>query len=44
MIRNITVIGSGVMGTGIAISFATKGYDVILNDLNDELLHKAEKE
>ncbi|MCM3322896.1 3-hydroxyacyl-CoA dehydrogenase family protein [Cytobacillus kochii] len=43
MIRNITVIGSGVMGTGIAISFATKGYDVILNDLNDELLHKAEK-
>ncbi|MDQ0272688.1 3-hydroxyacyl-CoA dehydrogenase family protein [Cytobacillus purgationiresistens] len=43
MIKNITVIGSGVMGTGIAISFAINGYPVVLNDLNDEFLEKAER-
>lgn len=37
----IGVIGAGVMGQGVAQSFAEKGYKVILLDTNDELLKKA---
>lgn len=37
----IGVIGAGVMGQGVAQSFAEKGYEVILVDTNDELLKKA---
>lgn len=42
MIRNITIIGSGVMGTGIAQSFALNGYRVTLNDISQEYLAKAD--
>ncbi|HJV17942.1 MAG TPA: 3-hydroxyacyl-CoA dehydrogenase family protein [Bacillales bacterium] len=41
MVSNITVIGSGVMGSSIAQSFATHGYSVILNDVKEEFLNKA---
>lgn len=43
MIRNIAIIGSGVMGSSIAQSFAVSGYAVTLNDINEELLQKAKK-
>lgn len=42
MIKNITIIGSGVMGTGIAQSFALNGYQVTLNDISQEYLAKAD--
>ncbi len=37
----ISVIGSGTMGNGIAHVFALYGYEVNLIDLNDEILAKA---
>ncbi|MFC3041837.1 3-hydroxyacyl-CoA dehydrogenase [Virgibacillus xinjiangensis] len=37
----VTVVGSGVMGKGIAYAFATSGSKVVLNDLNEEILEKA---
>jgi len=40
-IKNITVIGSGTMGNGIAHVFAMYNYKVTLIDINDEILHKA---
>ena len=40
-IKNITVVGSGIMGHGIAQTFALGGYEVTLNDLTDDLLNKA---
>jgi 3-hydroxybutyryl-CoA dehydrogenase len=43
MIRNIAIIGSGVMGSSIAQSFAVSGFAVTLNDINEELLQKAKK-
>jgi 3-hydroxybutyryl-CoA dehydrogenase len=43
MIKNIAIIGSGVMGSSIAQSFAVSGYAVTLNDINEELLQKAKK-
>ncbi|MGE8203234.1 3-hydroxyacyl-CoA dehydrogenase family protein [Heyndrickxia sp. NPDC080065] len=42
MIKNVTIIGSGVMGSGIAQSFAIHGYSVVLNDLTEEYLIRAE--
>jgi len=39
-IKNIAVVGSGIMGHGIAQTFALGGYDVILNDITDEILQK----
>jgi 3-hydroxybutyryl-CoA dehydrogenase len=41
MIRNITVIGSGTMGNGIAHTFAQNGFKVALVDISDESLAKA---
>ncbi len=43
MIKSIAIIGSGVMGSSIAQSFAVSGYRVTLNDVNEELLQKAKK-
>ncbi|KAA9016006.1 3-hydroxyacyl-CoA dehydrogenase family protein [Niallia endozanthoxylica] len=43
MIKNIAIIGSGVMGSSIAQSFAVSGYRVTLNDVSEELLQKAKK-
>lgn len=40
-IKNISVIGSGTMGNGIAHVFALFGYKVILIDVNDDLLKKS---
>jgi 3-hydroxybutyryl-CoA dehydrogenase len=40
-IKNISVIGAGIMGHGIAQTFALGRYDVILNDINNEILQKA---
>lgn len=42
-IRNITVIGSGTMGNGIAHVFAQYGYAVTLNDIKQEFLDKGLK-
>ncbi|TKC10280.1 3-hydroxybutyryl-CoA dehydrogenase [Pedobacter polaris] len=39
--KNITVIGSGTMGNGIAHTFAQFGYQVNLVDINIEALDKA---
>ncbi len=40
-IRNIAVIGAGVMGHGIAQVLAMKGYNVNLVDVSEEILKKA---
>jgi len=40
-IKNVTVIGSGIMGHGIAQVAATAGFQVQLNDLSDEFLQHA---
>ncbi len=40
-IKNITVLGSGVMGHGIAQVSATAGYKVVLRDIKQEFLDKA---
>ncbi|MGE7183948.1 3-hydroxyacyl-CoA dehydrogenase family protein [Peribacillus sp. NPDC006672] len=42
MIKKIAIIGSGVMGSGIAQSFAVSGYFVTINDINEELLYRAQ--
>ena len=39
--KNITVIGSGTMGNGIAHVFAQNGYNVSLVDVNENALKKA---
>ncbi len=39
--KNITVIGSGTMGNGIAHTFAQFGYNVSLMDVSDAALQKA---
>lgn len=40
-IKNITVLGSGIMGHGIAQVSAMSGYDVILRDIDKQFLDKA---
>ncbi|WP_078432032.1 3-hydroxybutyryl-CoA dehydrogenase [Metabacillus halosaccharovorans] len=39
-IQQIMVIGAGQMGSGIAQVCAMAGYEVILHDLNEEIVHK----
>ncbi len=41
VIKNITVLGSGVMGHGIAQVSATAGYNIVLRDIKQEFLDKA---
>lgn len=41
VIRKITVLGSGVMGHGIAQNYAVAGYSVYLYDLKEEFLNRA---
>jgi 3-hydroxybutyryl-CoA dehydrogenase len=41
MIKNVTVIGAGTMGNGIAHVFAMKGFDVLLVDVSKDALSKA---
>ncbi len=40
-IKNITVLGSGIMGHGIAQSFLMGGYKVMLFDISEEILATA---
>ncbi|MBN2324151.1 MAG: 3-hydroxyacyl-CoA dehydrogenase family protein [Spirochaetes bacterium] len=40
-ITNVVVVGSGVMGAGIAQVFAQEGFSVALNDVSGEVLEKA---
>lgn len=40
-IKNITVLGSGVMGHGIAQVSAMSGYNVVLRDIDQQFLDKA---
>ncbi|EFK10965.1 putative 3-hydroxybutyryl-CoA dehydrogenase [delta proteobacterium NaphS2] len=40
-IKNITVLGSGIMGHGIAQSFLMGGYPVVLFDISDAILATA---
>lgn len=40
-INTVGIVGAGQMGNGIAHVTALAGYDVVLNDLSDELLTKA---
>lgn len=40
-IRSVGVIGAGQMGNGIAHVFALAGYDVVLNDINEQALADA---
>ncbi|MEY9869020.1 3-hydroxybutyryl-CoA dehydrogenase [Peribacillus sp. B2I2] len=42
MIKKIAIIGSGVMGSGIAQSFAVGGYSVTINDIKEEYLSYAQ--
>lgn len=42
-IKNISVIGAGTMGNGIAHVFAQYGFKVNLIDVKEELLEKAIK-
>jgi 3-hydroxybutyryl-CoA dehydrogenase len=41
-IKNIAVLGAGIMGHGIAQSFLMGGYHVMLYDLNESILETAE--
>ena len=41
IIKNITVLGSGIMGHGIAQVSAMAGYNVILRDIEQQFLDKA---
>ncbi len=41
MIKNVTVIGAGTMGNGIAHVFAMKGFEVLLVDVSKDALSKA---
>ncbi len=40
-IKNVAIIGSGIMGSGVAQVSAVAGYDVVLQDINDEALERA---
>src|SRR5215831_2792057 len=41
-IRNITIVGAGIMGRGIAQVAAIGGFQTTLNDVSDELLQRAQ--
>lgn len=40
-IKNVSVIGAGIMGHGIGLTYARHGYRVALNDLNETILTNA---
>lgn len=40
-VRNIAIIGAGLLGHGIAQEFAAAGFDVSLHDLSEDLLRQA---
>ena len=44
MMEKIMVVGAGVMGKGIAYTCAVSGFNVYLNDINEEILEKAKND
>lgn len=42
-IKNVTIVGSGVLGSQIAFQSAFHGYSVVLYDLNNDVLDKAKQ-
>jgi 3-hydroxybutyryl-CoA dehydrogenase len=40
-IKNVAIIGSGIMGSGVAQVSAVAGYDVVLQDIDDQALKRA---
>lgn len=42
-VKTIGVLGAGVMGRGIALISAMKGYDVVLFDINTDIIADAQK-
>ncbi len=42
-IKRIGIVGSGTMGAGIAQTAASKGFEVVLNDIETEYLERAKK-
>jgi 3-hydroxybutyryl-CoA dehydrogenase len=43
-VMTVAVIGAGIMGRGIAHVSALGGFQTVLNDVSDDLLHKAESQ
>lgn len=41
VIKNVTVIGGGLMGSGVAQVAAIKGHDVVLVDISDQVLESS---
>ena len=41
-IQKVGVLGAGTMGVGISIAFASKGYQVFLYDINEDVLSAAQ--
>ncbi|NIM19042.1 MAG: 3-hydroxybutyryl-CoA dehydrogenase, partial [Candidatus Latescibacteria bacterium] len=39
-IRKVGVVGIGLMGSGIAQVAATRGFDTLVIDINDEIVKK----
>ena len=39
-IQHVFVIGAGQMGSGIAQVCAQAGYNVVLNDINEQAIHR----
>src|SRR5215510_9383714 len=42
-IRNVTVLGTGVLGSQIAYQTAYSGFEVVAYDINDQILDTAKK-
>ena len=40
-IKNIGIIGSGIMGSGIAQVSAAAGYNIVIQDVSQEALERA---
>ena len=40
-IKNVTIVGAGQMGAGIAQVAAVTGHSFVLNDISDQTLEKA---
>ena len=40
-IKNIGIIGSGIMGSGIAQVSAAAGYNIVIQDISEEALERA---
>ncbi len=41
MVKNVTIVGVGWMGRGVAQVCAQRGYDVVINDLEEGILEQA---